>query len=96
MIAVCVKEYITNWRSVPVQNFQSDIEFKKGMQFDVQHLYIFSTDLELFNNDSVVSRIKSEDSYLYNFKDNIVYLPKTHFMLLDEWREQQINKLYEV
>lgn len=88
MIAVCVKEYITNWRSIP--------DFKKGMQFDVQHLYIFSTDLELSNSDGVISRVKSEDSYLYHFKDNIVYLPKTHFMLLDEWREQQINKLYEV
>lgn len=84
MIAVCIKEYITQWRSVP--------DFKKGMQFDVDDLYIYSTDItDLFNNS--VSRVKSEDSYLYHFKDNIVYLPKTHFMLLEEWRNKQINIL---
>lgn len=84
MIAVCIKEYITHWRSVP--------DFKKGMQFDVDDLYIYTTDIvDLFNNS--ISRVKSEDSYLYIFKDNVVYLPKTHFMLVEEWREQQINKI---
>ena len=85
MIAVCIKDYLTFWKSAP--------EFKKGMQFDVDDLYIYSTDTYDDILDSVVSRVKSEDSYLYHFKDNIVYLPKTHFMLIEEWREQQINKI---
>ncbi len=88
MIAVCIKDYLTYWKSAP--------DFKKGMHFDVEDLYIYSTDIETNDNSSVISRIKSQDSYLYHFKDNIVYLPKTHFILLDEWREQQISKLYEV
>ncbi len=85
MITVCIKEYITQWSSIP--------EFKKGMKFDVDDLYIYSTDVSDNILDSVVSRVKSEDSYLYIFKDNVVYLPKTHFMLVEEWREQQINKI---
>jgi len=87
MIVVCVKDYLTTWIDKP---------FLYGEKFEVTQDYIYE-DL-----DDPKNSILEKDYYIYvtdndnNPQFRNIYLPSTHFITLDKFRDKQINIILNV
>ncbi len=82
MIVVCIKDYSTNF----------GIDFKINMKVDVEYCCRFGIDPEDPTNPY--------DKNLYCYYEGMsrgasaeIHLPKTHFILLEDWRNKKINEI---
>ena len=82
MIVVCVENYLTTWLDKP---------FLYGEKFEVTQDYIYEDVVDSKNS------ILEEDYYIwYNSTNNSnVYLPSTHFITLDKFRNKQIDTIID-
>lgn len=84
MIVVCIKDYLTTWIDKP---------FLYGEKFEVTQDYIYE-DL-----DDPKNSVLEEDYYILVHKDTPfltfknIYLPATHFITLDKFRNKQIDTI---
>ena len=83
MIVVCVKDYLTTWIDKP---------FLYGEKFEVTQDYIYEDVVDSKNS------ILEEDYYIWYNRDfdTNIYLPSTHFITLDKFRNKQINTIINV
>lgn len=83
MIVVCVKDYLTTWIDKP---------FLYGEKFEVTQDYIYEDIVDSKNS------ILEEDYYIWYSRDfdTNIYLPSTHFITLDKFRNKQINTIINV
>ena len=78
MIVVCVKDYLTTWIDKP---------FLYGEKFEVIQDYIYEDVVNSKNS------ILEEDYYIWYNNNKNIYLPSTHFITLDKFRNEQINTI---
>ena len=81
MIVVCVKDYLTTWIDKP---------FLYGEKFEVTQDYIYEDVVDSKNS------ILEEDYYIWYNNNKNIYLPSTHFITLDKFRNEQINTIINV
>ena len=78
MIVVCVKDYLTTWIDKP---------FLYGEKFEVIQDYIYEDVVNSKNS------ILEEDYYIWYNNNKNIYLPSTHFITLDKFRNEPINTI---